>query len=275
MNRRRRERARARSRCARRGCSWTSTTPGPTLRRRPSRPILVETLDRQAAADLPGVVLRRGLVRRPDLVESRERLVVEVDVERGDRVVELLERAGADDRPGDPGTGQQPGESNAGRLVADLVAQVLVGLHLLAVRLEELLGATLCPARALALLLEDSAEQAAVQRTPRNDTESVVLRSREHLELDLATGEVVERLLADQSHEVALSCCLLRSGEMPAGEVAAADVEDLALRPQRLHRLPDLVPRRGPVDVVHLVEVDVVGLQPTQRPVAGVADVAR
>ena len=43
-----------------------------------------------------------------------------------------------------------------------------------------------------------------------------------------------------------------------------ADVEHLALRDQRLHRLPDLVPRRRPVDVVHLVEVDVVGLQPAQ-----------
>src|SRR4051794_8424132 len=274
MSRRRRERARARSRCATRGCSWTSTTPGPTLRRRPSRSILVETLDGGVAADLPGVVLRRGLVRRPDLIESRERLVVEVDVEGGDGIVELLKRAGADDRPGDPGTGQQPGESDASRLLADLVAQVLVGLHLFAVLLEKVFGATLRPARARALLLEDSAEQAAVQRTPGDDTESVVLRCRQHLELDLATGEVVERLLADEAHEVALSCCLLRSGEMPAGEVAATDVEDLPLRPQRLHRLPDLVPRRRAVDVVHLVKVDVVGLQPTQGPVATVADVA-
>jgi hypothetical protein len=33
---------------------------------------------------------------------------------------------------------------------------------------------------------------------------------------------------------------------------------------QLFHRLPDLVPRRRPVDVVHLVEVDVVGLESTE-----------
>src|SRR4051794_20945781 len=161
MNRRRRERARARSRCARRGCSWTSTTPGPTLRRRPSRAILVQTLGRRSfVAELPGVVLRRGLVRRPDLIQPGERLVVEIHVERRDGVIELLERAGPDDRPGDAGTRQQPGEPDAGRLLADLVAEVLVSLHLIAVALKELFRPTLCAAGSLALLLENTAEKA-------------------------------------------------------------------------------------------------------------------
>ena len=46
----------------------------------------------------------------------------------------------------------------------------------------------------------------------------------------------------------------LGEGHVPGGEVAAADVADLALADQLLHRLPDLLPRRGPVDVVHLVQ---------------------
>ena len=58
-----------------------------------------------------------------------------------------------------------------------------------------------------------------------------------------------------------------------AGEVAAPDVEHLALLHEHVHRLPDLVPRRVAVDVVHLVEVDVVGLQPAQAVVARLADV--
>ena len=53
-----------------------------------------------------------------------------------------------------------------------------------------------------------------------------------------------------------------------------ADVEDLALRDEDLAGLPDLVPRRVQVDVVDLVEVDLVGLHPPQRRVAGAADVA-
>ena len=83
------------------------------------------------------------------------------------------------------------------------------------------------------------------------------------------------RLLAHQAHEVAPGRRLLRLGDVPAGEVRRADVQDLALGPQHLHRLPDLVPAGAPVDVVHLVEVDVVGLQPLQAGVAGPADVQR
>src|SRR5262249_28827004 len=42
-----------------------------------------------------------------------------------------------------------------------------------------------------------------------------------------------------------------------------------------LERLPDLLPGRVPVDVMHLVEVDVVGLQPSQAALAGAPDVER
>ncbi|KAG0922913.1 hypothetical protein G6F32_014469 [Rhizopus arrhizus] len=41
------------------------------------------------------------------------------------------------------------------------------------------------------------------------------------------------------------------------------------------HGLPDLFPGRGPVHVVHLVQVDMVGLQPAQAGLAGAADVVR
>src|SRR5690606_17232446 len=62
-------------------------------------------------------------------------------------------------------------------------------------------------------------------------------------------------------------------GDMPSGEVAAADVDHLARLYELLHRLPDLLPGRVPVDVVHLVEVDVIRLQPAQAFVAGALDV--
>ena len=63
--------------------------------------------------------------------------------------------------------------------------------------------------------------------------------------------------------------------DVPAGEVRRADVQHLALLHEQVHGLPDLVPGRVPVDVVHLVQVDVVGLHPPQRALAGPADVQR
>src|ERR1039457_5279665 len=49
----------------------------------------------------------------------------------------------------------------------------------------------------------------------------------------------------------------------------------ISLLDQHLHRLPDLVERCAPVDVVHLIEVDVIGLQAPEGSLACVADVAR
>ena len=65
---------------------------------------------------------------------------------------------------------------------------------------------------------------------------------------------------------------LIRPRDVPAREVAAADVQHLALLHEHLERLPDLLPRRLPVDVVHLVHVDVIGLQPLQGCIARVPD---
>src|SRR5437763_9641551 len=71
-------------------------------------------------------------------------------------------------------------------------------------------------------------------------------------------------LLGDQAEEVAVTRDLVGLRDVPAGEVGAAHVEDLALAHQLLHALPDLFPGRAARDVVHLVEVDVVRLQTPQ-----------
>jgi hypothetical protein len=46
-----------------------------------------------------------------------------------------------------------------------------------------------------------------------------------------------------------------------------------SLAVQHVERRPDLLPRGGPVHVVHLVQVDVIGAQAAQRILAGPADV--
>src|SRR3954447_4783135 len=86
----------------------------------------------ESCGALPGVVLRRGLVPRPDLVESRERLVVQRHLERADGGVELLDRAWTDDRPGDAVLGEEPGKRDVRGLVTDLIAEVFVRLDLVA-----------------------------------------------------------------------------------------------------------------------------------------------
>ena len=73
-------------------------------------------------------------------------------------------------------------------------------------------------------------------------------------------GEVVQALLGGEAHEVPSRGGALGEGHVPGGEVAAADVADLAFVDQLFHRLPGFLPWRGPVDVVHLVQVDVIGL---------------
>src|SRR5689334_19664272 len=55
----------------------------------------------------PGVVLGRRAVAREDLVEARERCVVEVDVECTQSAVELLLGARADDRARHARAGEQ------------------------------------------------------------------------------------------------------------------------------------------------------------------------
>ena len=136
--------------------------------------------------------------------------------------------------------------------------------------LDALAGAT-----ALGDLAQRPAQQASAERAPRDDADPVRLTRRQHLELDHAGVEVVEALLRHQPQRAPPPGGLVGLHHVPAGEVRAADVQHLALGDQQVHRLPDLVPRGVTVDVVHLVEVDVVGLQAPQAVVARLTDVQR
>src|SRR5262249_39498656 len=94
-------------------------------------------------------------------------------------------------------------------------------------------------------------------------------------QLDGPAVQVVEALLADEAEEPASGRGAVRLRDLPAREVAAADVDHLPLRHQLLHRLPHLVPGRVTIDVVHLVQVDAIRAEPAQAVVAGAADVVR
>jgi hypothetical protein len=83
---------------------------------------------------------------------------------------------------------------------------------------------------------------------------------------------VVDALLAHQAGAAAPRRLLAGRRDVPTGEVRGADVHDLALLHERVEGLPGLVPGAVAVDVVHLVEVDVVGLEALQAGLAVLAD---
>jgi hypothetical protein len=176
----------------------------------------------------------------------------------------LLDGTRTDDRRGHTGPGQQPGQREVGRVDAQFGGELLVAFDRLPVPFQRVSRPALAGpgAGALALFAQRPAEQSTVQRRPRNDAEAVVDRGRHHFQLDVTGHQVVDALLADQAEEVAAGGRLLCRGQVPAGEVGRTDVQHLALLDEQLHGLPDLLPRRAPGDVVHLVQVDPVGLQP-------------
>src|SRR5206468_9133975 len=76
-----------------------------------------------------------------------------------------------------------------------------------------------------------------------------------------------------EADKVATSCQLLRLGQVPAGEIAAARIQYLAFLDQLLHCLPDFLPRGLPIDVMHLIQVDAISLKPPQARLACPFDV--
>src|SRR4051794_19233706 len=73
----------------------------------------------------PGIGLRGGTGAGEELVEPVQHVLAEVDAQGVERSVELVHRPRADDRCGDSVLVQQPGQSHVGRVLAELVAEIL------------------------------------------------------------------------------------------------------------------------------------------------------
>src|SRR5829696_40579 len=201
---------------------------------------------------------RRAAGAREDLVETLHRVGIELDLECTHRAVDLLDRAWADDGRGDDRVGEEPRERNVGRRVTELGAELLPLLELRAHGLDAILDVLVAATTTGGAVGEHAAEQPTTERAPRDHADAVVLARGEHFELDGAGVEVVEALLRHEAERPSPLGGFVRLHDVPAGEVAAAHVEHFALLYEDVHRLPDLVPRRVAVDVMHLVEVDVV-----------------
>src|ERR1035438_5977018 len=70
-----------------------------------------------------------------------------------------------------------------------------------------------------------------------------------------------------------LTGLLVGLGDLPTREVTASDIQNLAFAVELFHGLPDLFPWARAVHMVHLVEVDVIGLEPLETGLTGFADV--
>src|SRR3954470_6413458 len=93
-------------------------------------------------ASSPGVGLRGRPRAREDLVQAGERCLVQADLERAQRRLQLLHGPRADDRRGDGRLMEEPRESDVAGRVTQLVAEVLPLLDRRPVLVERVLGAT-------------------------------------------------------------------------------------------------------------------------------------
>ncbi|EJY54942.1 aminotransferase class I and II [Alicyclobacillus hesperidum URH17-3-68] len=107
-------------------------------------------------------------------------------------------------------------------------------------------------------------EQTAPQWAPRNDADAVCLCTRQHFQFWLTTQQVVFMLFRDESEEVALFCGSLRDSQMPSGKVTRTYITNFALVNGNFEGTPEFVPGDTQIDVVHLIQLDMIGLQAPQ-----------
>ena len=197
-----------------------------------------------------------------------------------DQVVELVERARADDRGGDRRVVEhererqllqrQIGVDRDGRQLID--QRVLLGADRL-VAVVEVIGLPQRPRRGVVddtLVL--AGQPATVQRRPDDDAEIVTATCREHVTLDSTCERRVRRLLARRSRHPELFGAPVHVVDLRRRERRCPDRTDLARGDELVEGGECLVDRRRRIGSVHLVEVDVIHLQPAQAVVAGLLD---
>src|SRR5208282_5714010 len=106
-----------------------------------------------------------------------------------------------------------------------------------------------------------SREKSAGQREVGQDADAELAACGDQFALDAAIEQVVLVLRGDVRGESAAARDPMRVDRLPGGEVAMADVADLAGANQIVERLERLMLRRLRVRLMNLVEVDMVRAQ--------------
>jgi hypothetical protein len=229
-------------------------------------------IDRQ---DLPSVGLGRFAARTwENLVEAFQDFTVQRNFRGAQGGLQLLDGSGTDDRRSHDGVVQKPSQGHGGGRCAQLFTQCLVLFQLGPVFIDFLQG-FLAGAPAAFQLFQGSGQKAAAKGTPGDQSQAVISAGGDNLQFEHAVVEVVDALFAGQTSQTASGSFLAGGGNVPCREVAGPHVNHLALVPQLLEGLPSLVPGAFPVHVVHLVKIDVVGLESFEAAFAVFADLVR
>ena len=93
-----------------------------------------------------------------------------------------------------------------------------------------------------------------------------------NFKLDGPGRQIVEALFGDQAEEMTRAGGRLRSGNIPACKIAATGIKHFALLNEEFHGLPDFFPGGMTVNVMHLIDVNVVGFEPAQAVLAGLTN---
>jgi hypothetical protein len=177
----------------------------------------------------------------------------------------MTQLGGPDERRGHPRPAEQPGQGDPGRRHlalgrdrADRVGHVEVGGAVPAVGP----GARRVPCAAP---VPDPGQQAAGQRTIRQDADALVEAEGDHLPLLLPVDQVVPVLHGHEPGPADRAGGVLCLGEPPGGHGRSPDVPGLARPHHVLQRGHGLLGRAPAVPAVDLVEIDVIGTEPGQR----------
>ncbi len=175
--------------------------------------------------------------------------------------LQLLDGAGPDDGRCHDGILQKPRQGHGGGRFTQLLAQGFVRFQLGPI-LVDLLQCVLAGAPSGVQLLQGSAQKAAAERAPGNQSQAVVPTGRDDLQFHRPIVQVVDALFAGQAHQTTLRSFLAGGCNIPSREVAGSHIDNLTLVSQLLEGLPNFVPRAFPIHVMHLIKVDMVGLEP-------------
>src|SRR5712692_2041382 len=213
----------------------------------------------------PGREVERGRGQR---VEPGRLLGAERDVERLEVVVQLRQRARAEDRRCHPRPALHPGQRHAsdGRveLPGDTLQLVNDGVGLVVKEARGPHAAVgLHAARVLTRVL--AAQDAALEWRPRRHPEAEFPSHRHQLTFDGAFEQRILDLKSDEGRPAAELGDQLRLGHLPRRRVGDAEVAHLAGTHEILERPHRLLDGRVLVPVVQPIEIDVIGLQPAQR----------
>src|SRR4051794_17898198 len=220
------------------------------------------------------VAVARRRADRRDLVEARQVVVGQLDVERRDVLLEVVDVLRAGDRHDVIAAAQHPRERELarrgvllGRDLADALDELQVALEVLALE-ARVVAAEVVLVEVLGLG-EAAGQEAAAERAIGDEADPELADGREDLVLGVARPQRVLGLQrGDRVHGVRAADRLRRG-------LGQAEVAHLALRDELGHRADGLLDRHRLVDAVLVVQVDVVDAEALERRLARVADVLR